>query len=147
MAQNNKKLFPGVKYPGVEATKGVIEEILGLKINYWAMIDLKGFEDLINAVGGIRLDIGKKVPVGSVDGPKGVYEWILPGKNVHLDGFHAPVVRPFAGVLQRLRADDPAEVRDERDAAPARTRPRLLTKFQDDRRRRCKQIVATNLPT
>ena len=89
LAENNKKLFPGVKYPGVEATKGVIEEILGLKINYWAMVDLEGFKDLINAVGGIRLDNGKRVPIGSLHGPKGVYDWIEPGKNVKLDGFHA----------------------------------------------------------
>ncbi len=89
LAVQNKKLFPGVKYPGVEATKGVIEETLGLKINYWAMIDLKGFQELINAVGGIRLDIGKRVPIGSLHGPKGVYDWIEPGKNVKLDGFHA----------------------------------------------------------
>ena len=89
LGQSNKKLYPGVKYPGVEATKEVIEEILGLEINYWAMIDLKGFEALIDAVGGIRLDITKRVPIGSVHGPKGVYDWIEPGKNVKLDGFHA----------------------------------------------------------
>lgn len=89
LGQSNKKLYPGVKYPGVQATKEVIEEILGLEINYWAMIDLKGFEALIDAVGGIRLDIAKRVPIGSLHGPKGVYDWIEPGKNVKLDGFHA----------------------------------------------------------
>jgi LCP family protein required for cell wall assembly len=88
-AMNHKKLFKGVKYPGVEATKGAVEETLGLKINYWAMIDLQGFEKLIDALGGITLDIGKKVPIGSVHGVKGVYGWIKPGKAVHLDGFHA----------------------------------------------------------
>jgi len=89
LGQTNKKLYPGIKYPGVQATKEVVGEVLGLEINYWAMIDLKGFEALIDAVGGIRLDISKRVPIGSVYGPKGVYDWIEPGKNVHLDGFHA----------------------------------------------------------
>jgi LCP family protein required for cell wall assembly len=89
LADNNKKLFPGDKYPGVTATAGVIEEILGLKINYWAMVDLSGFRHLIDALGGIRLDIGKRVPIGSLNSKKGVYGWIEPGKNVHLDGFNA----------------------------------------------------------
>lgn len=89
LALNNKELFPDVKYPGAEATADVVGEILGLDINYWAMIDLKGFEKLIDAVGGIRLDINKRIPIGSKSGPKGVYGYIEPGKNVLLDGFHA----------------------------------------------------------
>ena len=89
LAMNNKDLFPDVKYPGAEATADVVGEILGLDINYWAMVDLKGFEKLIDAVGGIRLDINKRIPIGSKSGPKGVYGYIEPGKNVQLDGFHA----------------------------------------------------------
>ena len=89
LAENNKKLFPDAKYPGAEATADVVGEILGLDINYWAMIDLKGFQKLIDAVGGITLDINKRIPIGSKSGPKGVYGYIEPGKNVHLDGFHA----------------------------------------------------------
>jgi LCP family protein required for cell wall assembly len=89
LAEDNKSLFKGVKHPGVIATRDSIEEILGIQINYWAMIDLKGFQKLIDAVGGITLDIGKRIPIGSSNGPKGVYGYIEPGKNVHLDGFHA----------------------------------------------------------
>jgi LCP family protein required for cell wall assembly len=144
MAQNNKKLFPGVKRPGVEATKGVIEEILGLKINYWAMIDLKGFEDLIDAVGGIRLDIGQKVPVGSVDGPKGVYEWIQPGKNVHLDGFHA-----LWFARSREYSSDYVRMIRQKCVLNAMLRQlnptTVLTKFQDIAAAG-EQIVATNVP-
>ena len=89
LAEEHKNLFPGVKYPGVEATQGVVEETLGLTINYWAMVDLKGFQKLIDAVGGIRLDIAKRVPIGSLKGKDGITGWIKPGKNQHLDGFHA----------------------------------------------------------
>ncbi|MEA5116070.1 MAG: LCP family protein [Propionicimonas sp.] len=89
LAVTHKDLFPGVKYPGAEATADAVGETLGLDINYWAMIDLKGFEKLIDAVGGIRLDINKRIPIGSKSGPKGVYGYIEPGKNVLLDGFHA----------------------------------------------------------
>jgi len=144
LAMQHKNLFPGVKYPGVEATKGVIEETLGLKINYWAMIDLKGFEELINAVGGITLEVGKKVPIGSLHGKKGVYGWILPGKQ-HMDGFHAlwfarsreystdyeRMIRQKCVMNAMLKQLDPTTV---------------VTKFQAIADAG-KQIVATNLPT
>lgn len=145
LAVQNKKLFPGVKYPGVEATRGVIEETLGLKINYWAMIDLKGFQQLINAVGGIRLDIGKRVPIGSLHGPKGVYDWIEPGKNVKLDGFHAlwfARSREYSTDYERMIRQKCVMNAMLRQLNPTT----VLTKFQDIAAAG-EQIVATNVPT
>jgi len=89
LAENHKDLFPGVQYPGVVATEGVIEQITGLTINYWVMIDLAGFQNLIDAVGGIRLNIPQAVPIGSLDTKYGITGWIKPGKNVHLNGYNA----------------------------------------------------------
>lgn len=141
----NKKLFPKTKYPGVEATKSVVEETLGLKINYWAMIDLKGFQQLINAVGGIRLDIGKRVPIGSLHGPKGVYGWIEPGKNVKLDGFHAlwfARSREYSTDYERMLRQ-----KCVMNAMLKQLKPDVvLTKFQAIADAG-EQIVATNLPT
>ena len=51
-AMGHKDLYPHVKDPGVQATKEAVEGATGLKINYYAMVDLKGFEKLIDAVGG-----------------------------------------------------------------------------------------------
>jgi LCP family protein required for cell wall assembly len=145
LAVQNRKLFPGVRYPGVEATRGVIEETLGLKINYWAMIDLKGFQELINAVGGIRLDIGKRVPIGSLHGPKGVYDWIEPGKNVKLDGFHAlwfARSREYSTDYERMIRQKCVMNAMLRQLNPTT----VLTKFQDIAAAG-EQIVATNVPT
>ena len=64
LAMNHKNLYPGVKNPGVQATKEVVGNILGLDINYYALVDLKGFQALIDAVGGITLDVARKVPIG-----------------------------------------------------------------------------------
>lgn len=145
LAEQNKKLFPDVKYPGVEATRGVVEEILGLKINYWAMIDLKGFRQLIDAVGGIRLDIGKRVPIGSLHGPRGVYDWIEPGKNVKLDGFHAlwfARSREYSSDYERMTRQ-----KCVMNAMLKQLKPEtVLTKFQAIAEAG-EQIVATNLPT
>ena len=94
LGENHKNLYPGVKRPGVQATKEIIENTLGLKINYWAMVDLKGFKGLIDAVGGITLDVAKKVPIGGglnlQTGRKyPITGYIGPGKDLHLDGYHA----------------------------------------------------------
>lgn len=145
LAMNHKKLFPGVKYPGVEATRSSIEEILGLKINYWAMIDLKGFQQLIDAVGGITLDVGKKVPIGSLDGRKGVYGWIMPGKDQHMDGFHAlwfARSREYATDYERMIRQKCVMSAMLKQLDPTT----VLTKFQA-LADAGKQIVATNLPS
>ena len=51
------------------------------------LFDLAGFRDLLNAVGGITLDIGKRVPIGGGSSP--IKGYIEAGKNQHLDGYHA----------------------------------------------------------
>ena len=43
--------------PGIDATISAVEGITGLKINYWAMVNLKGFRDLVDAVGGVTLNV------------------------------------------------------------------------------------------
>ncbi|PID50949.1 MAG: transcriptional regulator [Propionibacteriales bacterium] len=80
-------LFPEDVDPGLTAVRDAVSEILGLKINYYGLIDMQGFRSLIDAVGGIRLDIAKRVPIGG--GSTRVSGYIEPGKNVKLDGYHA----------------------------------------------------------
>jgi len=86
-ASEHKDLYPDAKDPGAEATREAVSNLLGIKINYYAMVDLKGFEALVDAVGGINLDINKRVPIGGGTSP--IKGWIEKGKNVHLDGYHA----------------------------------------------------------
>lgn len=94
LGEQNKDKFPEGQSAGVQATKQAMEGVTGLKIQYYAMIDLKGFEQLIDAMGGITLTSYVRVPISSktnkVTGehgpPKG---WIEPGENIHLDGYHA----------------------------------------------------------
>ncbi|MDO5684384.1 MAG: LCP family protein, partial [Propionibacteriaceae bacterium] len=83
-AANTPGLYPGVKDPGAMATVDAVEWITGLDINYYALVDLDGFKALIDAVGGINLDIMKPVPVGG--GSTAVGRYIEPGTNVHLNG-------------------------------------------------------------
>ena len=86
-AENHPELFAGVKDPGLQATRDVVGETLGLQINYYALVDMRGFESLVDALGGVRLDIAKAVPIGGGSAP--VEGYIQPGKGVQLDGIQA----------------------------------------------------------
>lgn len=63
-AGDNTELFPKSDNPGVDATIMAVEGITGLKINYWAMVNLEGFKDLVDAVGGVTLNVRQSIPVG-----------------------------------------------------------------------------------
>jgi len=86
-AAENRSLYPGAKNPGAQATKEAVEGITGLTINYWVMVDLRGFRSLVDAVGGVTLDVHKRVPIGGGGSP--VTGYIEPGKRQHLDGYRA----------------------------------------------------------
>ena len=60
-----------------------IEGITGLKINYWAMVNLEGFKDLVDAVGGVTLNVRSPIPVGGLGSD--VTGYIKPGIR-KLDG-------------------------------------------------------------
>ena len=86
-AMAHRELYPGVQNPGAEATKEAIEGATGLRINYWVLVDLKGFEALVNAVGGITMDVYRRVPIGG--GSTRVSGYVDAGKNRHLNGREA----------------------------------------------------------
>jgi LCP family protein required for cell wall assembly len=82
-AGDNTELFPDSDNPGVDATVEAIEGITGLKINYWAMVNLRGFTDLVDAVGGVTLNVRQPIPVGGLGSD--VTGYIQPGVR-KLDG-------------------------------------------------------------
>nr|WP_232488096.1 LCP family protein [Brevibacterium antiquum] len=91
--ERHKDEFENPKRAGEQATMDATSAITGLEVQYFAMVNLKGFESLIDSLGGITLVSGKRVPISSkVDPNTGehgpVKGWIEPGKQ-KLDGFHA----------------------------------------------------------
>jgi LCP family protein required for cell wall assembly len=86
-ASQHRDLYRGVPNPGAQATKEAIEGATGLTINYWVLIDLKGFESLINAVGGVTMDVYRRVPIGG--GSSKIYGYVEAGKKRHLSGHEA----------------------------------------------------------
>lgn len=85
-AEDRPDLFPNDPEPGLTATTWAVEETLGLEMDYYAMVNLRGFEDLVNAIGGVDLVVERRIPIGG--GAAAVEGYIEPGEQ-HLDGFHA----------------------------------------------------------
>src|SRR3712207_1042374 len=83
-AVDNRELFGKSRQPGVDATIMAVEGITGLDVNYWAMVDLRGFRSLVDAVGGVTLNVRQRIPIGGLG--EDVYDYIEPGVQ-KLTGF------------------------------------------------------------
>jgi len=82
-AGDHTELFGKSKHPGVDATVSAVEGITGLQVNYWTMVNLKGFADLVDAMGGVKLNVREPIPVGGLG--EDVTGYLKPGYR-KLDG-------------------------------------------------------------
>lgn len=79
-AANRSDLYPGSQDPGLDATIDAVSGVSGLKINYYTMINMEGFRSLVNAVGGVTVDVKTRLAMfGKEDSWKNVY--LEPGKR------------------------------------------------------------------
>ena len=86
-AVDHAELWPrDVPDVGVQATREAVEGITGLGINYYAMVNMAGFTDLVDAVGGVEIDVETRITMGAIG--KEVEGYIEPGLQ-RLDGFQA----------------------------------------------------------
>lgn len=75
---------------GADVMKLSVGEALGLDIDYYALIDIKGFSKMIDALGGITVNINEPVAMGgSTDAHRPPDKWLEPGPDRHLDGNEA----------------------------------------------------------
>lgn len=100
----HKNLFPkNDPSPGLTATRDAVTGITGLKIDYTATVDLSGFQQLVNAMGGVWVNVKpdpnsltdpkKGIPIGGriINGqiqPGSIVGYIKPGYQ-KLNGFQA----------------------------------------------------------
>jgi LCP family protein required for cell wall assembly len=67
--QEHTDLYPDAEdagsSPGVEAMRDAVEGVLGLQLQYYVLIDMQGFADLVDALGGIDIDVKERLPIGS----------------------------------------------------------------------------------
>ncbi|HET6627728.1 MAG TPA: LCP family protein [Nocardioidaceae bacterium] len=140
-AGDNPELFTTYDNPGVEATIEGVEGITGLKINYFAMVNLMGFRNLVDAVGGIKLNVRDRIPIGGVGGP--VTGYLEPGVQ-RLDGFHT-----LWFARSRESADDYSRMARQKCVMGAmldQLSPRVVvTKFEKIAKA-SQDVITTNLP-
>ncbi len=73
---------PDATDPAADTLKLVIGNITGIDLDYYALVDMKGFERLIDAIGGIDVHIDEPIPYGQ-EGD------ILEAGDQHLNGNEA----------------------------------------------------------
>jgi polyisoprenyl-teichoic acid--peptidoglycan teichoic acid transferase len=82
--------YRGKRHPGLEATEDAIEGVTGLKINTYAMLNLKGFAQFVNALGGVRVNVDQRLPIGgNSEHPEQTTGYIKAGRNRLLRGYEA----------------------------------------------------------
>jgi LCP family protein required for cell wall assembly len=75
---------------GADAIKLAVQGSTGLRVDYYVLINLSGFQKLVDAMGGVTVNINEPVAIGGRTDlgvpPTG---WLQPGPNQHLDGWDA----------------------------------------------------------
>jgi LCP family protein required for cell wall assembly len=102
-ANANPTLFGGGVNPGAEVMKETIGNLLGITIDYYALVDLPGFVDVVDAVGGVTIDVPQRIQIylsPAKEGEPWTQYDIQPGRQ-HLDGRAA-----LAYVRSRLGESD-----------------------------------------
>ncbi|MFG6502806.1 LCP family protein [Microbacterium sp. P05] len=95
VCRDGDSLYPDARdnnsEPGVEATKDAAEGLLGIEIPYYVFIDMHGFAEMVDALGGVDITVDERLPEGG--GPRYSGEsaeewasgWIEAGPQ-HMDG-------------------------------------------------------------
>jgi LCP family protein required for cell wall assembly len=118
---------------GADILKLGVGEATGLKLDYYVQINLAGFTELVNALGGIRVNINYPIPVGGNDDDKVPPDYYLqPAENKLLKGKEA-----LWYSRGRYQIPDPDDARSARQRcaihaiAQTATPANLLTSYQE----------------
>ena len=91
-AAEHPELYPRSKNPGARAVMEAVAQTLGIDVHYYAMVNLQGFREVINVLGGITIRVEERLPIGggvSLTGvPQPITGWIEPGLQ-KLNGYKA----------------------------------------------------------
>jgi len=101
-AFSHEELFPGSDNPGGVAMKETLGYLLGIDIHYFALVDLVGFVDIIDALGGITINVQDAVYDDNYPHEDGTREIIdIPVGIQEMDGHTA-----LAYARSRVQTDD-----------------------------------------
>ncbi|MCZ4500568.1 MAG: brpA 3 [Marmoricola sp.] len=92
--RNVPAVHPGVlgksDNEGADAVKLAVSGALGIPVDYYVLVNLSGFQQLVDAMGGITVNINERVPIGgNTDAHILPDSYLEPGPNQRLNGFNA----------------------------------------------------------
>jgi len=143
------ELHPGIlgrtDNEGADALKMSISTILGIPVDYYLLINLQGFTRMVDALGGITVNVNQPVPIGGdLDANRPPTSYIEPGPDQHLDGYHA-----LWFARGRWNTDDYHRMQNQRcviDAVINQANPEnVLLRYQDVAAAG-KKIARTDIP-
>jgi polyisoprenyl-teichoic acid--peptidoglycan teichoic acid transferase len=87
-------LHPGIlgksENEGADAIKEAVSGSLGTHVDYYVLINLLGFQQLVDAIGGVTVNINEPIAInGNTDAGIPPTGYLQPGPDQHLNGFHA----------------------------------------------------------
>ncbi len=130
---------------GADALKLSVGAALGVKVDYYVLVELAGFRRLIDALGGIRVNVNTYVPIGGVTDTKTPpAEQISPGENKELDGYQA-----LWFARGRYGGDDYKRMDRQRcvvNAIIQQANPANMLARYEDIAKAGKEIVKTDMP-
>jgi LCP family protein required for cell wall assembly len=85
---NQPDLLKGARDRGATAIKSVVSYILGIPIDYFAMVNLEGFNEFVDAMGGVTVTITQRLPIGGLTAS---------GRRVPPAGYLEPGTRKLNG--------------------------------------------------
>jgi LCP family protein required for cell wall assembly len=86
--------YPGIlgesDNEGADALKQAVAGSLGVPVDYYVLVNLLGFRQVVDAIGGVTVNVNEPVAING-DTDRGIPPtgYIEPGPDQHLDGFHA----------------------------------------------------------
>jgi LCP family protein required for cell wall assembly len=102
--------FPGPGEPPINAIKGALSQIFGIPIHYYAMVTLDGFVGVVDALGGVTVEVPKTIVDESYPHEDGSVERVVIEQGTrHLDGHLA-----LAYARIRRHSDDFARMHRQR---------------------------------
>jgi len=57
----NDKINSAYAYGGVDQARSVMERLTGVTVDNYVIVDFQGFQEVINAIGGVKVDVGHDV--------------------------------------------------------------------------------------
>lgn len=117
-AEERPELYADDPTPGPTATREVLSEVIGQPIDYTVIVNLEGFQDLVDAMGGVEIDVQERLPMGGRTTTNSAGKPILvPGSE---SGYLEPGQQRLSGyqalwyARSRITTDDFSRMRRQR---------------------------------